>query len=197
MKTRLLIIIGIVSVILFGIGTLVLDSDKVTLQEISKSKVLSKGMGFDLAEDVFTQEDLRKLEQKEQELRKIADDPDTLEEKRRQIHLEIQEMQNRLQYPFQTGVPYPLVKMLQEKYSIFKEHRSDLKGVIWVTLSGPNNISHIHHALILGIHPDHFTLSELEYQDKKIREYLGNEMNILYSAEGYAIPVSDSITPLE
>ncbi len=197
MKTRLLIIIGIVSVILFGIGTLMLDSDKVTLQEISKSKVLSKGTGFDLPEDVFAQEDLRKLEQREQELRKIADNSDTLEEKRRQIHLEIQEMQDRLQYPFQTGVPYHLVKTLQEKYSIFKEHRSDLKEEVWVTLSGPNNISHVHHALVLGIHPDHFTLYELEYQDEKIREYLGNEMNIIYSAEGYAIPISDSIIPLE
>ncbi|MCH9657443.1 hypothetical protein K0U27_01895 [archaeon] len=165
------------------------DPDKIEILQISKNKILSKGTGFDLPEDTFTQEDLKQLQQKEKELNTIADDPGTLEEKRRQIHLEIQEMQNRLQYPFQTGVPYPLVIMLQEKYSIFKEHRPDLKGVIGVTLSGPNEISHVHHALRLGIHPDHFTLSELESQDKKIREYLGNEMNILYEPALGQIPI--------
>ena len=51
----------------------------------------------------------------------------------------------------------------------------------------PYDISHAHHALRIGMDPDHFTLSELEYQDKKIREYLGNEMNILYKKSGYII----------
>ncbi len=179
MKTGILIIIGI-SIVLLGISVSVLGSDRVTLQEISKNEILSTGTGFDLPEDTSMQEDLRKLEQKEKELKKIADDPDTLDEERRQIHQDIDNMQDRLQYPFQTGVPCPLVKVIQEKYDMFKEHRSDLKADLWVTYSGPNNILHVHHVLKMGIYPDHFTLTELEHQDKKIREYLGNEMNILY-----------------
>lgn len=181
MKTRILIILlSAVLVISSVIGVFVLDSDRVEIQQISKNEILSKGIGFDLPEDTFTQEDLKQLQQREKELNKIADNPNTLEEKRRQIHLEIQEMQVRLQYPFQTGVSYHLVLFMQEKYRIFEEHRSDLKGEASVTYSSPTDISHVHHALRIGIHPDSFTLSELKSQDKKIREYLGDEINILY-----------------
>lgn len=153
---------------------------KPELRTISKNEILSKGIGLDLPEDTFTQEDLKQLQQKEKELNKIANNSETLEEKRRQIHLEIQEMQVRLQYPFQTGVPYHLILFMQEKYQIFQEHHSELKDEISVTHSSPTDISHVHHALRIGIHPDSFTLSELESQDKKIRKYLGDEMNILY-----------------
>ena len=84
---------------------------------------------------------------------------------------------------------YNLV-LVQKHYTLHFLHFSDLRGEVWWTGSGPNDISHVHHALRIGIDSDHFTLSELEYQDKKIREYLGNEMNILYKKSGYAITLN-------
>jgi len=161
------------------------EEKEAVLIEISKNEVLSRGIGFDLPEDIFTREDLKKLEQKEIELGKITDNPDTPHDESRQAGKEITAMQDRLQNPFQTGVPYHLVKILKEKHAVFLLHYSDLRGKVWWTGSSPNDISHVHHALRIGIDPDHFTLSELEYQDKKIREYLGDEMNILYKKLGY------------
>ena len=163
------------------------EEDHVVLITVSKNGVLSKGTGFDLPEDTFTLEDLKELEQKEKELRKIQNDPNRSYKEKEKAGREIHNMQDRLQNPFQTGVPYHLVKILQEKYFIFEEHFFNVRGEVWWTGSSPNDISHTNQALRIGIASDHFTLSELEYQDKKIREYLGNEMNILYKKSGYPI----------
>ena len=161
------------------------EKDRVVLETISKNEILSKGIGFELPEDTFTLEDLKELEQKEKDLKEIQNDPDSSYEEKEKAGREIHDMQDRLQNPFQTGVPYHLVKILQEKYFILEEHISDLSGYVWWTRSSPNDISHTHHALRIGIDSDHFTLSELKHQDKKIREYLGNEMNIIYKKSGY------------
>ena len=161
------------------------EEDHVVLITVSKNEMLSKGVGFDLSEDVFTREDLKELQEREKTLQKIADNPKSSYEESSAARKEIIAMQDRLQNPFQTGVPYHLIKILKEKHEVFLSHHSDLIGVVWWTGSSPHDISHAHHAQRIGIDSDHFTLSELEYQDKKIREYLGNEMNILYKKSGY------------
>lgn len=158
------------------------NSTIVEIQQLSKNKILSKGTGFDLPEDTFTQEDLKQLQQKETDLRKIAASPETLDEQRRQIHLEINEMQDRLQYPFQNGMPYLLVKAIKEKFVILENNFDDIRKDVHFSRLSSNQISSEHHALRIGLHPDSFTLSEIEYQDEKIREYLGDEMNILYES---------------
>ena len=163
------------------------EEDHVVLTVVSKNEVLSKGVGFDFPKDTFTLEDLKDLQEREKILQKIADNPKSSNEESSAARKEINKMQDRLQNPFQTGVPYHLVKILKEKHEVFLSHYSDLRGEVRWTGSSPHDISHTHHALRIGIDPDHFTLSELEHQDKKIREYLGNEMNILYKKSGYII----------
>lgn len=152
------------------------------LQQISKNKILSKGTGFDLPEDTFTHEDLEQLQQREIELRKIRDNPDTPNEQRQSVSNEIRQMQDRLQYPFQTGVPYHLVKEIKERYAVLETNLDDAKKYVRFSVLNSNAISSEHHALMVGIHPQSFGMSELEFQDKKIREYLGSKMNILYEA---------------
>ena len=161
------------------------EKDRVVLEKVSKNEILSKGTGFDLPEDTFTREDLKDLQERERTLQKIADNPKSSYDESSAASKEIIAMQDRLQNPFQTGVPYHLVKTLKEKHEVFLSHRSDLRGEVWWTGSSPHDISHAHHALRMGVDPDYFTLSELEYQDKKIREYLGDRMNILYKKSGY------------
>lgn len=65
---------------------------------------------------------------------------------------------------------------------ILESNLEDAKKEVHFSILSPSHISSEHHALRIGIHPEYFGLTELESQDKKIREYLGNEMNILYEA---------------
>ena len=155
-------------------------ADETLVQQVSKNTILSLGIGFDLPEDDFTREDLEQLEKKEKELRKIRDNSDTTYEQRQLASSEIRQMQDRLQYPFQTGVPYHLVKEIKEKYTVLEINLDDAKKYVRFSVLNSGAISSEHHALRVGIHPQSFGMSELEFQDKKIREYLGNEMNILY-----------------
>lgn len=158
------------------------EEDHIVLITVSNNEILSLGVGFDLPEDDFTREDLEQLEKREKELRKIRDDPNTLYEQRQLLSSEISKMQDRLQYPFQTGVPYPLVKEIKERYAVLEMNLDDAKKHVRFSVLNSNAISSEHHALRVGIHPQSFGISELEFQDKKIREYLGSEMNILYEA---------------
>jgi hypothetical protein len=164
------------------------ETMEIKIKEISKNSILSKGIGFDLPEDMFTHEDYQNLRQKENELKKIIATQNISMEEREKIVEEINSMQERLWYPFQTGVPYQLVQILKEKNEILMfDWVEFLETRVHITDTG-DDISHEHQALIVGVHPDSFTSQQIEKLDKELREKMGNEMNILYKKSQGMVP---------
>jgi len=167
---------------------------EIKIKEISKNSILSKGAGFDLPEDMFTVDDYQNLRQEEQELKKIIATQNISSEEREKIIEDINSMQERLWYPYQTGVPYELVQVLKEKNEIIMSGWVDLQETGVYIIDTGDDISHEHQALIVGIHPDSFTLEQIEKLDPHLREKIGNEMNILYKISQGIVP---SITELK
>ena len=156
--------------------------DQVKIDEISENAILSNGIGFDLPKDDFSQEDLKKLQQRELELRKIFENPNSSYEESESAINEFNNMQLRLQNPFQTGVPYELAKILEEKkellgYVVDRHHYYEGEFPL---ASGGIDRSDRYQAIIIGIKSEHLTLENMEKFDNFVREVLGEEVNILY-----------------
>jgi len=164
------------------------ETFEIKINQISKNSILSKGAGFDFPEDMFTVADYQNLRQEEQELKKIIATQNISSEEREKIIENINSMQERLWYPYQTGVPYELVQVLKEKNEIVMSGWVDLQETgAYITDTG-DDISHEHQALIVGVHPDSFTPQQIEKLDKELREKIGNEMNILYKKSQGMVP---------
>ena len=186
MKNIFIISIGLLAIVITGImGLFLLENPQMTENKflmISETEILSKGSGFDLSEDTFTEEDLVNLQEREKTLKKIISDPNSSQEESELAGKNYSKMQVRLQNPFQTGVPYEVAQKLYEKMLLREnllENRDKYSGeypessLAWYK-------SDLHQAIIISIKDEFFTLPLIEKYDAFVREFLGNEINILY-----------------
>ena len=172
-------ILLVVSVIGYGLWHSQIQEDKDEL--ILQNSVLFKGTGFDdLPTDSFTIMDLEELQAREKSLQQMFDDESVSFDKKDAIRKELLEIPDRLQNPFQTGVPYELMKILREKVTQITQILHVLIEDEWLPITNVGGISSSDQAVIIGIDEKSFTMSNLKKYDQKIRQYLGDEINIIY-----------------
>ena len=175
-------ILLVVSVTGYGLWHSQIQEDKDEL--ILQNSVLFKGTGFDdLPTDSFTITDLEELQAREKSLQQMFDDESVSFDKKDAIRKELLEIPDRLQNPFQTGVPYELMKILREKVTQITQilHILIEDGLPITNVGG---ISSSDQAVIIGIDEKSFTMSNLKKYDQKIRKYLEDEINIIYKKSG-------------
>lgn len=145
--------------------------------KIIQGSIFFEGSGFEnLPPDTFTENDRKKLLEYERELLDIISNNTYSSQKRFDAQLEHETVKDRLHNPFQTGLPYEILEMLRDK----EQKIEDLQKKGLTDNLTEVNINYDKQALVIFLSVDEFTLENIEKFDQNIRNYVGNEVNIIY-----------------